>query len=110
MTDNKLVLCLTLADLCMFPGDQFTLKEIGENQFYYVHDGSESLTDVIRLTVEDGTHSVPLNISVDIIKVDSSSPSRSPRASMTLVVAEGKMHSSSSRLIVIDSKKVCNNC
>jgi len=100
MIDNKLVLRLTRADLCMFPGDQFTLKEISENQFYYVHDGSESLTDVIKLTIEDGTHSVPLDISVDIIKVDSSSPSRSLMATMTLVVAEGKMDSSSSQLIV----------
>lgn len=78
----------------MATGDQFTFKEIRENQFYYVHDGSETLTDVIQLTVADGTHSVPLNIAVDIVKVDSSSPKRSPLATMTLVVAEGMPMSS----------------
>ena len=72
-------------------GDQFTNKEIRENQFYYVHDGSDNLTDVIRLTVEDGVNTVPLAVTVDVLKVDSHSPTPDPDATMTLLVTEGKL-------------------
>ena len=82
---------IPFADPYVTAGDQFTNKEIRENQFYYVHDGSENLTDVIRLTVEDGVHSVPLAITVDVVKVDSHSPTLDPAATMTLLVTEGKL-------------------
>ena len=71
-------------------GDQFTMSEVEANEFYYLHDASREFTDVIRLSVSDGAHTVPINVKVKVIRTDRSSPLQHPDATMMMTIEEGE--------------------
>uniref|UniRef100_A0A669EDI1 Fras1 related extracellular matrix 3 n=1 Tax=Oreochromis niloticus TaxID=8128 RepID=A0A669EDI1_ORENI len=58
----------------MSNGETFVLEDITTGRLTYMHGGKESLTDVIKLSVSDGFHEVPIAIRITIEPVDDKRP------------------------------------
>uniref|UniRef100_A0A3Q2CRS4 Fras1 related extracellular matrix 3 n=1 Tax=Cyprinodon variegatus TaxID=28743 RepID=A0A3Q2CRS4_CYPVA len=58
----------------MSNGETFNLQDIENGRLTYVHDGEESVSDVIKLDVSDGFHEVPITLRVTIELVDNETP------------------------------------
>ncbi|KAF7223631.1 FRAS1-related extracellular matrix protein 3 isoform X2 [Nothobranchius furzeri] len=58
----------------MSNGETFVLEDIANNRLTYIHGGEESLNDIIKLSVSDGFHEVPIIIRITIEPVDDEMP------------------------------------
>ncbi|KAM9314134.1 FRAS1-related extracellular matrix protein 3 [Pholidichthys leucotaenia] len=60
--------------IVMSNGETFVLEDIANGHLTYVHGGQESLNDLIKLSVSDGFHEVPITIKITIEPVDDETP------------------------------------
>ncbi|XP_023190178.1 FRAS1-related extracellular matrix protein 3 [Xiphophorus maculatus] len=58
----------------MSNGETFNLEDIANGLLTYLHGGEESLSDIIKLSVSDGFHEVPITVRVTIEPVDDETP------------------------------------
>lgn len=58
----------------MSNGETFVLEDVANGHLTYLHGGQESLNDVIKLSVSDGFHEVPIVTRITIEPVDDETP------------------------------------
>uniref|UniRef100_A0A3Q2ZQ24 Fras1 related extracellular matrix 3 n=1 Tax=Kryptolebias marmoratus TaxID=37003 RepID=A0A3Q2ZQ24_KRYMA len=58
----------------MSNGETFVLEDIANGRLTYIHGGEESLGDLIKFSVSDGFHEVPIVIRITIEPVDDETP------------------------------------
>ncbi|XP_032398648.1 FRAS1-related extracellular matrix protein 3 [Etheostoma spectabile] len=58
----------------MANSETFVLDDIENGRLTYIHNGEESLSDVIKIDVSDGFHEVPITIKITIEPVDDETP------------------------------------
>ncbi|XP_041935814.1 FRAS1-related extracellular matrix protein 3 isoform X1 [Alosa sapidissima] len=58
----------------MSKDETFMLEDIESGRLAYIHNGEESLSDVVKVDVSDGFHEVPIIIKITIKPVDDETP------------------------------------
>ncbi|KAL1023755.1 hypothetical protein UPYG_G00045680 [Umbra pygmaea] len=58
----------------MSNSETFVLEDIENSRLAYIHNGAESLSDIIKVEVSDGFHNVPVIIKITIHPVDDETP------------------------------------
>ncbi|KAM7412782.1 hypothetical protein PAMA_020251 [Pampus argenteus] len=58
----------------MTKGDTFSLEDIGNGRISYIHNGDESIVDLIQIDVSDGVHVVPIIIKINVKPIDDETP------------------------------------
>ncbi|XP_068606888.1 FRAS1-related extracellular matrix protein 3 [Brachionichthys hirsutus] len=58
----------------MTNGETFIIDDIENGRIAYIHDGAESLSDVVKLDVSDGFHEVPISVKITTEPVDDETP------------------------------------
>lgn len=74
----------------MKPGQSFTVQELNDVKVRYIHDGSETLEDNIKLTATDGTNSVDFLLPVKVTPINDEVPVLSAGLKPVLRCAEGE--------------------